>query len=313
MEFTDLLTIAMPVYERKEFFTEALESAISQTVKCKIIVVDNHSSHNFFEKVCKERGITYYRNEKNIGLFSNFNRCFELAETEYVMTLQDDDILSSEYVESFLKAKKNYPDIDIFFTNFSLNNFNRGEKVAHRHTLPFGYMENGEKILEYGIKYKLGFPLISSCIRRSIFTGFYTEFHSSNDWLWIYSNADNLVFYGDTKKLYQFRDHDNQDTKKNATVLRLALSYIYDEVLQKKVVRPELKKQASKNAFWSLMELKSLADRQTVNRLVNNNSIYGIYLKNKLKNDQLVKLVFAMPRKITWFLFKTLTKINISN
>ena len=45
MNYTDLLTIAMPVYERKDFFVEALESAIKQTIKCKIIVIDNCSSH----------------------------------------------------------------------------------------------------------------------------------------------------------------------------------------------------------------------------------------------------------------------------
>ena len=41
MSFTNLLTIALPCYERKEFFLEALDSALNQTVKCNIIVVDN--------------------------------------------------------------------------------------------------------------------------------------------------------------------------------------------------------------------------------------------------------------------------------
>ena len=47
--FTGLVTIAMPVYERKDFFREALDSALNQPVKCKVIVVDNCSSHDYFE------------------------------------------------------------------------------------------------------------------------------------------------------------------------------------------------------------------------------------------------------------------------
>ena len=118
---TDLLTIAMPVYERKEYFLEALDSAMNQTVKCEIIVVDNCSSHNYFEKICKEKGIRYYRNDENIGMAGNFSKCIKLSETEYVTTLQDDDKLSPIYVESFLQAKKLHPDLDIYFSNFVRN------------------------------------------------------------------------------------------------------------------------------------------------------------------------------------------------
>jgi GT2 family glycosyltransferase len=136
MDFTDLLTIAMPCYERKEYFLEALESALNQTVKCKVIVIDNCSSHDFFEKVCKEKNVAYYRNNKNIGIAANFAKGFELAVTKYVMNLQDDDVLSPEYVESFLNAIHQYPDIDVFFTNFVRLTSN-GE-LPHKHTLPFG-------------------------------------------------------------------------------------------------------------------------------------------------------------------------------
>ena len=35
-KYTNLLTISMPVFERKEFFIEALNSALNQTIKCNI-------------------------------------------------------------------------------------------------------------------------------------------------------------------------------------------------------------------------------------------------------------------------------------
>ena len=83
MRFTDLLTISMPVYERKDFFRMALESALNQTVKCKVIVVDNCSSHDYFEKVCREKNVPYYRNDYNLGMARNFARVFELADSKF--------------------------------------------------------------------------------------------------------------------------------------------------------------------------------------------------------------------------------------
>lgn len=310
MGYTNLLTIAMPVYERKEFFLEALESAINQTVKCEIIVVDNCSSHDYFERICKQKGITYYRNDTNIGMYANCNRCFELAKTEYVMTLDDDDKLSPIYVESFLKAKELYPDLDVYFTNFV--RFSSYGKLPHPHTLPFGYMGNGEKVIEYAIRYKLGFPVNSSSIKRSKFNGFYTKFKGSNDWLWIYTNADKFVFFGDSRILFEFREHANQDTRNNVVDYLITLAYINDMILKEKTVDPRLKQKALSNAFWALFKSKSLIEKGAVNKFLKEDNIFSNYLKNKLNSDWMMKIMFSSPRGIINFMYKLLRKFGIT-
>jgi glycosyltransferase involved in cell wall biosynthesis len=310
MKYTKLLTIAMPVYERKEYFQEALDSAVNQTVKCKIIVVDNCSSHDYFRDTCVNKGITYYRNETNIGMIPNFNRCFELADTEYVITLQDDDILSPVYVESFVNAWEKHPDIDVFFTDFVRNTVDG--KLPHRHVFPFGYMKNGQKVIEYAIKYKLGFPYLNSSIRRSKFTGFYTKYAGSNDWVWIYDNAENFVFYGDSRKLYQFRQHNMQDTKNNILRYRFTLPYIYDVILKKKVVDPSIKKKAELNAFWALVQIKSIAKKNDVDEFTKQDNIFSNYLTDKLNSDRLIKTIFAMPTGLVYLIYKSLRRIGLS-
>ncbi|MGD9930762.1 MAG: glycosyltransferase family 2 protein [Mangrovibacterium sp.] len=311
MDYTDLLTIAMPVYERKEFFVEALESAINQTVKCKIIVVDNCSSHNFYEQVCKEKGITYYRNDENIGMARNYGRCFDLSETEYVMNLQDDDILSPIYVESFVNAHKQHPNIDLFFTNFI--QFNSSGEFHHRHTLPFGYMENGEKIIEYGIRYKLGFPFMASVIKKTMYSGFYSGFGGSYDWVWIYSIADKFSFYGDSRELYYYRAHELQDTKDNSITYSFTIPYIYEGILQQKVSDNNLRKIASKNAFWALVRFKSVAERKTVNELISKDNLFSNYLRKKLEEDWLIKFLFSLPKGIVKLSYKALAKVGMTN
>jgi len=47
----DLLTIALPVYKRTDYIKSALDSAINQTIKCRILLIDNNSPHEEFKKI----------------------------------------------------------------------------------------------------------------------------------------------------------------------------------------------------------------------------------------------------------------------
>lgn len=296
--FTGMVTIAMPVYERKDFFREALDSALNQTVKCKVIVVDNCSSHDYFEKVCKEKDVTYYRNKTNIGLAANFARGFELAETKYVLNLQDDDLLSPNYIESFLTAVNLHPEIDVFFSDYVMLS-SQGEK-HHRFMLPFGYMEKGHKIIEYGIKHNLGFPYMSSTIKKSKAPSIEDSkgWVGGFDWIWIYSNANHLSFFGDSNKLYFFRIHDNQIHTKEWAVHALTTPYIYDIILQKKIENPEQKRRISKLVVRNLIFIKSNCKKNELKNVLNSNNKLGEYLRLKLENNLWLKQIFSMPRRL---------------
>lgn len=309
MDYTNLLTISMPVYERKAFFREALESALNQTVKCKVIVTDNCSSHDYFEKICKEKNVPYYRNDRNIGMAGNFYRGFELSDTKFVMNLQDDDQLSPIYVESFLDAHTKHPDIDIYFPDFVRLTSNG--KLPHKHILPFGYMKDGQKIIEYGIKYKLGFPYMASAIKRTIVNGFEGNLDGSGcyDWVWIYSEADKFSFFGDPRQLYIFRDHDKQDTKQNLVRYAMTLPYIYEEILKDKVSDIELKKTATKAAFDELVRLKTLVTNRDISEFLKKDTIFSNYLREKLENDKRVKFLFRLPTSGVKLVYKAMRKL----
>src|SRR5690606_28833147 len=109
--FTERLTIAIPVFERKEFFEAAVNSVLNQSCRCKLVVVDNASSHSFFRDYCELHNIPYYRNSMNIGMFGNWNRCFEVSDTDFVMVLGDDDLLDADFVQEFVSALTRYPDL----------------------------------------------------------------------------------------------------------------------------------------------------------------------------------------------------------
>ena len=127
MESSDL-TIAIPVYERVDYFEDALRSALDQTIMCQIIVVDNNSSHETFKLIIDEIGngrVKYYKNEENLGMIGNWNRCIELCQTEYIAILHDDDLLASTFVEIVISIPQSW---DVLFTRSIV-----GEKVPKRY------------------------------------------------------------------------------------------------------------------------------------------------------------------------------------
>ncbi|MEW6111023.1 MAG: glycosyltransferase, partial [Thermodesulfobacteriota bacterium] len=88
----------------------AIESAINQNtnVPFEVVVVDNETDPAMAEQVdelvrsfgCKH--LHLYRNEQNIGMFGNWNRCISLARGEWISILNDDDRLHREYVDTVL-------------------------------------------------------------------------------------------------------------------------------------------------------------------------------------------------------------------
>ena len=79
---TPQVSILLPVYNGAKFLEAAVASALAQTfADFEIIVVDDCStdgSLDLIEQLAEQdRRIKFLRNERNLGLFANYNRCLE--------------------------------------------------------------------------------------------------------------------------------------------------------------------------------------------------------------------------------------------
>lgn len=93
---TTMVSVCIPVHNREHLVAEAVKSALAQTVSgLEVIVVDNASTDRTWEVVnsFSDPRLTLCRNEANLGLFGNFNRCLELARGKYLRILCSDDRL----------------------------------------------------------------------------------------------------------------------------------------------------------------------------------------------------------------------------
>lgn len=102
------LSVMIPTFRRADLLKESIDSALNQKTKYSytISVVDNDNeidiaTDELMKKYCSEHSnVVYYRNQQNIGMFGNLNRCIELSRTEWLCLLHDDDMLMENYVET---------------------------------------------------------------------------------------------------------------------------------------------------------------------------------------------------------------------
>lgn len=104
------VSITIPTYRRPELLKEAVESAINQDGydDYEIIIIDNDATGEFTVQIIEmlesfaSDKVVYYRNQENIGMFGNWNRCIELATGEWMTILNDDDVVSITYLYKML-------------------------------------------------------------------------------------------------------------------------------------------------------------------------------------------------------------------
>ncbi len=104
-----LVSICIPTYNGRQFIKECLTSAIGQSYKnIEIIFLDDGSTDDTYNTAAayaeKDSRIKLFRNEKNLGLVSNWNKCIEYANGEWIKFLFQDDVLEPDCIEVMLNA-----------------------------------------------------------------------------------------------------------------------------------------------------------------------------------------------------------------
>jgi glycosyltransferase involved in cell wall biosynthesis len=83
-----------------------------------LIIVDDASTDDTLTVVSEFRDprIQYYRNDHNLGLYPNFNRCLELAHGEYVAIYHNHDRYQSTIIERCVDLLDRYPGVGFVHT-----------------------------------------------------------------------------------------------------------------------------------------------------------------------------------------------------
>lgn len=96
------VSVCIPNYNCAKFIGKAIQSVLNQTfTDFELIIVDNCSTDNSEEviKSFSDPRIRFYKNETNIGMTRNWNRCISLARGEYISILCSDDAYMPRFLE----------------------------------------------------------------------------------------------------------------------------------------------------------------------------------------------------------------------
>jgi glycosyltransferase involved in cell wall biosynthesis len=114
-----LVSICIPTYNRAEMVGDAIQSALAQTYPAiEVLVVDNASTDETPEVVASlaDPRLRFVRNEKNLGLFGNFNRCIALARGSLIHILHSDDTIPPGFTRACVDVLLAHPGVAMTFT-----------------------------------------------------------------------------------------------------------------------------------------------------------------------------------------------------
>ena len=99
------ITIGIPCYNQAQYLSDAVESALDQTVSCEIIVCNDGSTDKSLEvsKYYETRGVKVI-DQVNKGLPSARNSLIMASTGDYFLPLDADDILKENAVERILSV-----------------------------------------------------------------------------------------------------------------------------------------------------------------------------------------------------------------
>lgn len=117
------ITIAIPTFKRDDILKTTIDSVINQkysnTITYEVIVLDNNPERGcpteqmMMECYSDIPNLRYFKHTENIGLFGNWNRCFELAQGNWVALVHDDDFIFDNFIDTVAPILKSNPHLAI--------------------------------------------------------------------------------------------------------------------------------------------------------------------------------------------------------
>jgi glycosyltransferase involved in cell wall biosynthesis len=111
---TPLVSVCIPTFNRADFLSDAIDSILAQTFRdFELVVSDNASTDETPEVLGRYRDprLRLHRNDSNLGLVGNFNRCLQLARAPYLVLCCADDYWAPRLLEQEVLLFEQHSDL----------------------------------------------------------------------------------------------------------------------------------------------------------------------------------------------------------
>jgi glycosyltransferase involved in cell wall biosynthesis len=111
MNTSPLISVCIPTFNGAPHLKACLDSVLSQTLAdFEVLIVDDCSTDETLaiaaEYAGRDARFRLVKNERNLGLVGNWNRCIELAQGEWIKFVFQDDMLEPECLERMIAARQ---------------------------------------------------------------------------------------------------------------------------------------------------------------------------------------------------------------
>jgi glycosyltransferase involved in cell wall biosynthesis len=113
------VTVIIPTYNRAELLTQSLDSVLQQTrPPDEVIVVDDGSTDNTAEVLERYGERVRCMRQENAGRSAARNRAMRALNTDYLWTMDDDDVALPDALEQHLNFLGKHPDIHFSYSSY---------------------------------------------------------------------------------------------------------------------------------------------------------------------------------------------------
>lgn len=266
---TPLVSICIPLYDGEEYLRESLDSIVSQSYPhFEVIIVDDGSTDGSLKIVEEysmlDQRLKVFRNEQNLGLVGNWNKCISLTAGEWIKFQFQDDIMEKDAIEKMIRSALEW-NVHLVLSdrkyiecgrNGTLKKYNRIKRLYHfvGESRKVNPKEMSEIACVDHIEYNfLGEPIVGLMHRDvikqyGIFDDLFSQLVDMEYWLRISTN-ETIGFLSDT--LHTFRIHHNSQSTKNNKVQGLRPGLIDRVMLLEKIGDHPAYTTFRENAFQS--------------------------------------------------------------
>lgn len=204
-----LVSIVVRTCGRPHILKETLESIRKQNYKNIEIVIQEDgqaTAKELIDEVFQDLNIQYEANGVRLGRTQTGNRGLERANGEYLMFLDDDDIIYPEHVEVLVRELENGKELAAYaIAHESIVKYNKRKKAYIETKRWIRYKQPFNRLF---LTYNNYIPIQSILFRRELYEelgGFDETLDYLEDWdLWVrYSTKTDFIFVDKVTSLYR--------------------------------------------------------------------------------------------------------------
>jgi len=221
------ISVCIPTYNYAHYISFAVESILSQKfTDFELLIVDDCSRDNTEEVVSRflyDKRVSFEKNERNIGLVGNWNKCLSKARGEYIKFVFADDMLASDKALSrMVRILDSAPSVSLVASaRYLIDSQSRIIGLTSHFARDFT-ADGPEVINRCLIEFRnlIGEPTVVMFRRTDCARGFDERYQHLVDMeMWLHLLEKGLFAFI-AEPLVSFRVHQGQKTKEN--VARLA-------------------------------------------------------------------------------------------